>query len=746
MSTPSAPPIGVIEHPELAAALARIGLTVVGGGAAFLDAARDIRAQATPMPVVIADVQQPGLRGWAQEQSSRATLVVLEREGAIPADIGVHLREPVQLGQVLQALGFGASAAAFTDVIGRTSGNAAPAGIGAGEAQAAAYMGPPQAVEPFPVIQPQYTPEESRPPMSDFNANADQGGFPFATPEQQFPQPVPTQQHANYAQPGVPQVASQHVDPAQQLAQFQAQYAPADVAAGSVPPYGAPATQQEFYQAAPAAPQQGYPQAAPAAPDFGFDQFGQPTAPAAPQFQVPAAPEQHFPAAPAPVVPQQPQYQVPQAPAAPEQQFQTPVAPEQFHVPQPSAVPEQSFQVPQVPVVPEQFQMPPAPVAPAIPEQQFQAPVATPLPPAVPEPVFQQPTGDPFAQQAFPQAPIGDAYPTFPEPAAPEPTFAQPDPAVALSKEAQEFNLPGFGTGSAFGAAATTSAGFPEIPEVRDEDLKAKVIVSYGGKGGVGKTTCAVLMAQRAAAAGLRVVVVDMNRGQGNIRSYLRLDNPNLPTVYNAAVTGKAQDALISPKVLKENRDSSLPSLGFAVVMSPPHSLADPKIVSAAVYSKVIRFIQTQADLVILDTQIVEAKDTSGLIDNVMVPLLLRGAWGLGVADMSRPGREDLLKRTQGFINEGVKRDRLMLMVNKAQSFGNAEQQQINEAFSGLSAFLGAAGEDPELASAMNSGSFDVQNSTLRPILDTALYQATGRDVFLPDQAPKRRGLFGRRR
>jgi Mrp family chromosome partitioning ATPase len=745
MSTSSAPPIGVIEHPELAAALTRIGLTVIGGGAAFLDAVRDIRAYPTPMPVVIADDQQPGLRGWAQEQSSRGTLVVLEREGAIPAEVGIHLREPVLLGQVLQALGFGASAAAFTDVIGQPSSRSNTSGIGAVETPAAAYMGPPQTEGHTPVEQPQHPehiPEETRPPMSDYNATPEQAAFPFAAPEQQFPQPLPTQQHANYAQSGVPQAAPQHLDPAQQLAQFQAQQlAPEPVPAPS-PQYAAPAVPQMYQQPAP----QGYP----TAPDFGFDQFGQPTAPSVPepQFQMPAAPQYQAPVAPVP----EPQFQMPAAPQYQEPQYQQPVAP---------AIPEPQYQAPQA--IPEpHFQQP---VAPAVPEPQYQAPQAAPAPqyqaPAAPqyqEPQFQQPAGDPFAQQQFPPAPLGEAFPTapsFPEPAAAqaypeplvaEPTFSQPEPAATLSKEAQEFNLPGFGTGAAFGATATTSAGFPEIPEVSDENIKAKVIVSYGGKGGVGKTTCAVLMAQRAAAAGLRVVVVDMNRGQGNIRSYLRLDNPNLPTVYNAAVTGKAQDALISPKVLKENRDSSLPSLGFAVVMSPPHSLADPKIVSAAVYSKVIRFIQTQADLVILDTQIVEAKDTSGLIDNVMVPLLMRGAWGLGVADMSRPGREDLLKRTQGFINQGVKRDRLMLMVNKAQSFGNAEQQQINEAFSGLSAFLGAAGEDPELASAMNSGSFDVQNSTLRPILDTALYQATGKDVFLPDQAPKRRGLFGRRR
>ncbi|MGW8431424.1 AAA family ATPase [Curtobacterium citreum] len=728
MSTPSAPPIGVIEHPELAAALTRIGLTVVGGSAAFLDAARDIRAYPAPMPVVIADVARPGLRGYAQEQSSRGTLVVLERDGVIPAEIGTHLREPVQLGQVLHALGFGASAAAFTDLIGQSSGQVPAAGIGAGEATAAAYMGPSQADGVTPTAEHPRTPEENRPPMSDYNAIPDPAAFPFQTPEQQFPQPLPTQQHANYAQPGVPQAAPQHLDPAQQLAQFQAPQAPQ-------------------YQA-PAAPQ-ALPQAAPAAPDFGFDQFGQPTAPAAqePQFQMPAAPAPAVAQYQAPAAIPEPQFQMPAAPVYQEPAFQAPAAVPEPQFQAPAAIPEPQFQAPAAPLYQE----------PAYAEPQFQAPAPVPAP-AVPQQTFQQPAGSPFVQQPAPQAPISEVYPAAPtlpepvapayqEPAAPEPKFAQQEPVTTLSKDAQDFNgLAGFGTGAAFGVTGTTAAGFPEIPEVDDSAIRANVIVSYGGKGGVGKTTCAVLMAQRAAAAGLRVVVVDMNRGQGNIRSYLRLDNPNLPTVYNAAVTGKAQDALISPKVLKENRDSSLPSLGFAVVMSPPHSLADPKIVSAAVYSKVIRFIQTQADLVILDTQIVEAKDTSGLIDNVMVPLLMRGAWGLGVADMSRPGREDLLKRTQGFINQGVKRDRLMLMVNKAQSFGNAEQQQINEAFSGLSAFLGAAGEDPELASAMNSGSFDVQNSTLRPILDTALYQATGKDVFLPDQAPKRRGLFGRRR
>ena len=46
------------------------------------------------------------------------------------------------------------------------------------------------------------------------------------------------------------------------------------------------------------------------------------------------------------------------------------------------------------------------------------------------------------------------------------------------------------------------------------------------------------------------------------------------------------------------------------------------------VYRSVIRFARAHADLVVVDTQIVEAFDTSGLIDHLVIPLLVEEPGG----------------------------------------------------------------------------------------------------------------------
>lgn len=272
----------------------------------------------------------------------------------------------------------------------------------------------------------------------------------------------------------------------------------------------------------------------------------------------------------------------------------------------------------------------------------------------------------------------------------------------------------------------------------------AKVIVSFAGKGGVGKSSIALSLAHTAAKAGLRAVVVDMNRGQGDLRSYLRLDDPNLPSAYTAAVTGKAQDAVLSPQQLTAARHPSLPAIGFAVVLAPPHELADPAVVTPEVYGRIIALLHQKVDLVVLDTQITEAHDTSGLIDRVVVPALLGGAWGLGIADMSKPGLENLLSRTKEFITRGVQRAQLLVAVNKAPTFTAEDQGAVERAFSAYATFIGAAGDDPTFAVNMNAGVIDVEASTLRALISAALYRVTGRAEFEPSQ-PKKRG-WGRRR
>ena len=777
--------IGVIESADLANLLRQVGFNVIGGS--FREAATDIRASDGAFPVVILDVGRAGSRGWVEKQAALGYPVVVlngDIDGTIPAGLGSPVSLPASVNTILANAGL-PTVPGLNDFLLVGDGRvlkAQPSNRTAaymrmnpsfGDRAAGAEDGHLQVGTTI-----SNTPEENR-TMSEFNTNQDpqsqflQGQPVVALPE--IPgQPVPTSAHQAYGQqtPGLlpgniaqPQQALPQI-PVPQRQQFAQQ---PQVQAPAVPQLQPQQVPGQYPVGYPQAQQPGYPTAAPQQQQQQ-QLVAQPQP--VPQVQGPAIPDPFIPVQ-SPAFPdpqQQPSYQpaVQPLPSFPQPVQQAPAIPDPFIPVQPQAFPD-----------PQNAFTVPAPTG--MPEQPVQQPVFIPEPAAVP---FSQPASQPvFAVPQLEQQPVLSA----PEQQQQQPfqTFANPAPEAAqLGEPAQEratpldlpaqrnaqpsfptLSVPGvevvqpsvpapvlapapqFVTESIFGGDDATPTTFPQIADVPDEALRGQIIISYGGKGGVGKTTCAVLMAQRAAAAGMRVVVVDMNRGQGNIRMYLRLDNPNLPTVYHAAVSGDAAKALISPRLLRDNRDPSLPGLGFAVVMSPPGTLADPRMVTAGVYHKVIRFIQSQADLVIIDTQIVEAKDTSGLIDNVMIPLLMRGAWGLGISDMSRPGREDLLTRTKGFVQQGVDRERLLLMVNKAPSFGSAEQAEINESFLQYSTFLGAAGEDPELASAMNAGSFDVQNSTLRPILDAALYQVTGNDAFAVGQAPKKRmGFFGRRR
>ena len=73
-------------------------------------------------------------------------------------------------------------------------------------------------------------------------------------------------------------------------------------------------------------------------------------------------------------------------------------------------------------------------------------------------------------------------------------------------------------------------------PGHRVTDRRADVVFVFSGKGGVGKTSVALGLAQRAGTR-LRVVLVDANRGQGDIRTYLRLTRSTLPTIWAAAST-----------------------------------------------------------------------------------------------------------------------------------------------------------------------------------------------------------------
>ncbi len=274
---------------------------------------------------------------------------------------------------------------------------------------------------------------------------------------------------------------------------------------------------------------------------------------------------------------------------------------------------------------------------------------------------------------------------------------------------------------------------------------RGKVLVFYGSKGGVGRTTFALLMAQRAAIAGLKVVFVEVTRGYGSVRSYLGLADAGLPTLQNAAVTGQPGDAILPPSKLVAVRAGSLPRVPFGVVLAPPVATFVPAHQINAAYNAVIAYAQTQADLVILDTAVGEPHDMAGVTDDIILPVFGRGAWGLGMTDTSVAGAEQLLATTKEFSTRGVSRNRLLMLINRVREGATDESVIIQQTLDQYVTFIGAAAEDSALAHLVNSGRPEGDNPTARRVSDAVLHRITGNPVFLPQAASKRHSPFAKR-
>lgn len=154
---------------------------------------------------------------------------------------------------------------------------------------------------------------------------------------------------------------------------------------------------------------------------------------------------------------------------------------------------------------------------------------------------------------------------------------------------------------------------------------------------------------------------MDANRGQGDVRTYLRLGGSALPTIWAAAASGDPARAVLTPGEVNAARHRRLQELRFGLVMAPHGDQVDPSTVTPAVYRSVLAAAQDVADLVVVDTQIVEdGADTTGLIDGLLVPALRDGGWALAVADTSSAGLTNTLQRARTVHAAGIPPDRLM--------------------------------------------------------------------------------------
>ena len=208
----------------------------------------------------------------------------------------------------------------------------------------------------------------------------------------------------------------------------------------------------------------------------------------------------------------------------------------------------------------------------------------------------------------------------------------------------------------------------------RRSTAPSEVIACFSGKGGEGKSTLALAFAQAAAEIGGKsVCLIDANRAQGDLGLYLRIRTTDLPSIYDAVMIGDIASAILSPEQLNQARQGRGDHLAFSFVQAPrpvkgsEDISAEIATVTAEHYTEVLQIARARFDLVIIDTQITEGLDTTGVIDRVIAPLLARGGYGVGICELTTPGVENLLVAMESLRQHGAEATRMMSIANKVR-------------------------------------------------------------------------------
>lgn len=463
-----------------------------------------------------------------------------------------------------------------------------------------------------------------------------------------------------------------------------------------------------------------------------------------------------------------------------------------------------------VPAVPDPFPAPavtdpfPVPtVTDAFPTEAPAPAIADPFVQAAQTPSFPVPDiTDPFAQAAAPQvptltdpfagsapaAPVFDptagfpspvAQPEFPAPtpvATPEPfvapaPVAQPEPVVApepaqqFPGQAQPFVAPEpvAAQAPAWGAQPTWSPEPAPAPAPATADFfggagaagsHCKILFSVAAKGGVGKTTQTLMYGQTAGMAGLRVLVIDGNRDQGDINASLRVEKTGLPTILHAINHGP-EAAIVTKDQLNAVRAAGKQQIEFDVVFAPHREFAGPQYASAEVYASVLSYAKPRYDLIVLDTQIVEAQK-SDLFEGFIIPELRAGAWSAGIAQYNYAAVRNAFAAFDELNKLGVGRDRSLVLASKWPA-DDADPAKFQEKFGQYGTFVGFLAEDASINRHMSSGNILTGSPAVAEVNKAVLYHVTGNPAFAPSSAPAaqgkgkaaakpKRSLFGGRR
>lgn len=184
--------------------------------------------------------------------------------------------------------------------------------------------------------------------------------------------------------------------------------------------------------------------------------------------------------------------------------------------------------------------------------------------------------------------------------------------------------------------------GATQAHEGRIDSDWGNVVFLISGRGGVGRSTMAISIAEQAAGRlGRNVVLVDANIGQGGLATNLRVARDGapstLPTIADLVAGASTQQAVAGPKAV---RASGGAAVNFASVLAPDPDQATPEASSPQHYRQVIDSLASVSDLVVVDTCVSWQKDPTGIASNLVAPGLRAGASALIVSDASLEGME----------------------------------------------------------------------------------------------------------
>lgn len=290
------------------------------------------------------------------------------------------------------------------------------------------------------------------------------------------------------------------------------------------------------------------------------------------------------------------------------------------------------------------------------------------------------------------------------------------------------------------------------VPTSHTPKPGTKIIFVFSGKGGVGKTTTARTLAQRAATGwGKHVTLVDANSGQGDQRTFLRLSDTDLPDAYSVALGSPAEDVLISPAQVNSHRGSLLAPVGFALALAPQPHLANHELVTGEIYTQIVDAAAQISDLVVVDLQMIDAghvESKTSFAATLVLPQLQTGAFGLGLTEGSKESMRNLRYVLEQLRDRAPGADLLSAVTLHDPSNG-FDVDEAKRRLEETTSFVGVTTSSPHLKGSLAAGVIDPTDPSIVGVLDETLTRMFGPPPpqALAAKSPKRRRrLFGRGR